>query len=666
MVVLYVNADQEARSRRAGLLAQCGHAVHEAGSAVDAANLAQQLQSLDVLVTEGLPDGDFTGFDLRDGVRVRFPGLRTVITGRHDLSRLVDLFEDSMVLYEPVDDEALINAVVSLGGPRAESVSDQVTEATSDADAEDDPPILASGMVLGNYVIKGRLYVEKDSETYLALQQSVNREVALVLLKPELLGDPAAVEGFLERSRVKASITHPRIAPLFEAKNHGGWMFYTREMPYGRSLEELIVGGVKLNKRTLADVIAGVSEAMSLAVQRGHHYRMPTARDIFVDEEQQASIVNVFRPQIAKVRDHAADTGRFLMMLRALGDGVRARNMLEMLARQKLDWEQLNRRAAEMQEQNRQDSMLKRADTNEVEEIVAARSAGKSVSTLAWVGLGLLVIGSIVVVAYRSATALPVKPLAAEMVVVPAGEFVFQKDGKKTLPEFWIDKYEVTIAQYNEFLKAVEADPEGASAWNDPLQPASKTTHKPDKWDEIYAAALSGGMVDNQQVDVNCPVVNVDWWDAAAYAKWKGRRLPTEEEWERAARGNDGRAYPWGNEASPGAANLGEDYDATGKDEGKMAGKVDGYTRWAPVNKHAGDISPCGAFGMAGNVEEWTATWVDHPEYPDKRMPLVRGGSYVAPGSPELLTARHYYKTPDSSSEALGFRTASDQAPPAP
>ncbi|MCE9517954.1 MAG: SUMF1/EgtB/PvdO family nonheme iron enzyme [Verrucomicrobia bacterium] len=645
------------------MLALAGHTVHSVESAEEAVNVAQGLESLDVLVTEGVLGGDFTGFDLRDGVRQKFSALHTVITSRGELSELSALIEDSVVLYEPVTDEMLAAAVADASQPQNE------TDYSPDDVAADDkpvvegaPPILAPGTTLGNYVIKERLYLEKDSETYLALQQSVKREVALVLLKPELLNDAAAVEGFLERSRVKASITHPRIAPLYEAQKIDGWMYYTREMPHGRSLEELITTGVKFKEKTLADVIAGVSEAMSLAVQRDHNYRMPTARDIFVDEEQQASIVNVFRPKTGKSRDYEADIGRFLMMLRALCEGPRDRNMLETLARQKLDWEKLNRRAVHMQEQNRQASLLKRADSHEVHEIVAARSAGKGVSLLAWIGLGLAVIGSIYVVVRRGVSALPVKPLTEEMVAVPAGEFIFQRNEKSTLPNFWIDKYEVTISQYNEFLNALAANPQQAASWDEPNQPATKKTHKPANWDEIYAAALSGGVVDKQRVDVNCPVMMVDWWDAAAYARWKGRRLPTEEEWERAARGTDGRAYPWGNEALPQAANVGGDLDLAGT-KGVIA---DGSKSWAPVDKNSKDISPCGAIGMAGNVEEWTATWADHPDYPDKRVPLVRGGSFAAPSSPQLLTARHFYKSAESSTKALGFRTASDQAPPAP
>jgi len=662
MVVLYVDPDPVVRSRRAALLAQAGHAVHEADTAEAAVTIAQGLNPLDVLVAEGFLGGDFTGFDLRDAVRAKFPRLRTVFTSRYELSDFRELIDDSAVLCEPFEDGALAAAVAGKGRPAGDSPPQRAVAVAADEEPSpaDAAPLLAAGTVLGNYVIKERLYVEKDSETYLAFQQEVKREVALVLLKPELLGDAAAVEGFLERSRVKAAIAHPRIAPLYEARQINGWMYYTREMPHGRSLEEMIVTKAKFGEKTLADVIAGVAEAMSQAETHGYRYRMPTPRDIYVDEEHQASIVNVFRPQTGKARDYAADTGRFLMMLRPLCDGPRARHLLEELLHQKLDWEKLHRRAEDLQEQHRQDSLLKRADTREAHEIAAARSAGNGVPPWAWAGLAVAVIGSIVVVMTRDVGTQPVRPVSEEMVLVPAGEFAFQQNEKRTLPDFWIDKYEVTIAQYEEFLNALAAEPKRARAWDHPDQPASKKSHIPGNWDLVLAAARSGGAVNGQRVDVNCPVVNVDWWDAAAYAKWKGRRLPTEEEWEKAARGTDGRAYPWGNDLESRAANLGDDFDASGR----AGGRIDGFNRLAPVNKNPKeDTSPCGATGMAGNAEEWTATWNDHPDYPDKRVPLVRGGSFATKISPDLLTARLFYKSPESSSEARGFRTAADQPP---
>lgn len=656
MVILYVDPDAAVRSRRAASLTAAGHTVHEADGAEQAVAVAQELNPLDVLLTEGFLGGDFTGFDLRDAVRQKFPGLRTVVTSRYELSALSAFFEDSVVLIEPVSDEALLAAM-----QQTETVAPDGNTAAAEAEtaAVDAPPLLQPGAALGNYVIQERMYAEKDSETYLALQQAVKREVALVLLKPELLHDASAVEKFLERSRVKASITHPRIAPLYEAQKIDGWMYYTREMPHGRSLEELARSGTKFGEKMLSDIIAGVCEAMSQAELRGYHYRMPTPRDIFIDEEHQASIVNVFRPRTGKERDYPSDTNRFLMMLRPLCDGPRAWHLVEELNRQKLDWEELRRRAVDLQEQHRQASLLQRAGSREAHEIVAAHSAAKGVSLWAWAGLALAIVGSIVVAIMRGPGYQPVTPLDEEMVLVPEGEFIYQKSIKKTLPDFWIDKYEVTIAQYDEFLKALDAESKRARAWDHPDQPSSKKTHRPGNWEGFLAAARSGGEVDKQRVDVNCPVVNVDWWDAVAYARWKGRRLPTEEEWEKAARGTDGRTYPWGDEPVGKGANLGDDFDASGR----AGGKKDGFNRMAPAGKNSKDISPCGANDMAGNVEEWTASWDDHPDYPDKRVPLVRGGSFATKSSPNLLTARLFYKSPDGSSEARGFRTASDTAP---
>ena len=656
MVVLYVDPNSESRNYRAGLLVHAGLTVYEADSAESAASVAQHLKELDVLVTEGVLGGDFTGFDLRDGVKPRFPNMRTVFTSRFDLTQFAAQIGGSPVIYEPVDDAQLVAAVVQ-ERPAGDS---------NGRTSEGPPPLLAPGTTLGNYLIKERLYSEPDSETYLAEQQTVHREVALVVLKPELVDDPRQVWHFQERSRVKAAISHPRIAPLFEAQQTGSWHFYTREMPHGRSLDELIVAKQKFGEKVLADIIAGVSEAMSQAVLRGYHYRMPTARDVFVDSEHEASIVNVFRPDTGKPRDHSADTGRFLIMLRSLADGPRSRHLIEELAREHLDWETLRRRAADLQNEHRQRSLLKRADTKEVSEIKSAQSA-RGMPLWAWGVLLVVLLAGIFAIAQRRSTAIVV-PVEEEMVVVLAGEFVFQKGQKRSLPEFWIDRTEVTIGQYAEFLDALAADPKTAKKYDHPEQPRTKKNHEPKglaegrTWADTLTLAKTNGSFNNQRLDVNCPVVNVDWWDAWAYAKWKGRRLPTEEEWEKAARGTDGRVHPWGNEAKPGAANLGEDYDP----DGKKGGKVDGFNFWASVTRIKKDVSPCGAVGMEGNVEEWTETRNYHPDYPDLLVPIVRGGSFASKTSTDLLTARYFSKSADHANLARGFRTVSDKAPSAP
>jgi formylglycine-generating enzyme required for sulfatase activity len=255
----------------------------------------------------------------------------------------------------------------------------------------------------------------------------------------------------------------------------------------------------------------------------------------------------------------------------------------------------------------------------------------------------------------------PVVERPAEMVKVPAGAFVFQKNERaETKAPFWINRNEVTIGQYATFLEALKKKPTTAFDHSD--QPATKTSHIPEGWEAYYAAAAAGSTINGEPVTLNTPVTRVDWWDAVAYAAWRGQRLPTEEEWEKAARGESGNLFPWGNEPNPKAANLGDDYDA----EGDKGGKTDGFNLWSPVGKPEGDVSAYGVHGMAGNVQEWTTTWEAHPDYPDLKVPVARGGHFGMKSSDQLLTSRQLAENPTEATFARGFRTVSDKAPEAP
>ena len=192
------------------------------------------------------------------------------------------------------------------------------------------------------------------------------------------------------------------------------------------------------------------------------------------------------------------------------------------------------------------------------------------------------------------------------MVRIPAGEFLYGDDKQpQTLPEFWIDQTPVTNKHYVRFVE--ETNHQWPSHWNG---------KKPD--DNIIAH----------------PVTNVSWYDAQAYAKWAGKRLPTEVEWEKAARGLDGRKYPWGDEPP--------------KNEHCNFGKnIDGTT---PVGHYSpqGD-SPYGCMDMSGNVWEWVAG-----DY-DTSTKVLRGGSWI--GSPaDVRVAFRYGDGPVDYKDFIGFR----------
>lgn len=212
------------------------------------------------------------------------------------------------------------------------------------------------------------------------------------------------------------------------------------------------------------------------------------------------------------------------------------------------------------------------------------------------------------------------------MVLIPGGTFTMGRDAGDeyeapphpvTVKEFLLDKTEVTNKQYAEFIQATGYAP--------PLDWVNNT-YKVGTGDQ--------------------PVVNVEWKDARAYADWANKRLPTESEWEYAARGTDGRLYPWGNDWVPGLAYT----------------KESGLKTLQPVGSSPGGASPFGVLDMAGNVWEWCDN--NFSPYPgstakpkDLTFKIIRGGSLGDEKNRAMTTYRSWVP-PERRYEALGFRCA--------
>ena len=233
-----------------------------------------------------------------------------------------------------------------------------------------------------------------------------------------------------------------------------------------------------------------------------------------------------------------------------------------------------------------------------------------------------------------------------EMIRVGGGEFIYQKGEIKTLPTFWIDKYETTISQYKDFLDAIE--PQNINDYDHPQQPKEKTNHKPKYWDQYYNAASLGKKFMGHSITINSPVIFVDWWDAFAYAKWKGRRLPTEEEWEKSGRGKNGNIYPWGNKVNVNFEKL----------------RTENYSKWKSVSLIIEDKTKEGITGLLGNVTEWTMTVEQDPEIIGKYLPVARGGNSKSNREKVTqLTNRYALKNRNHRSSSIGFRTLSETDP---
>ncbi|MEO0166889.1 MAG: formylglycine-generating enzyme family protein [candidate division WOR-3 bacterium] len=239
------------------------------------------------------------------------------------------------------------------------------------------------------------------------------------------------------------------------------------------------------------------------------------------------------------------------------------------------------------------------------------------------------------------------------LIKIPAGTFTMgSNDGDDDekpvhtvyLDEYYIGKYEVTNAQYKKFCDAT-----GRSYPPDPDFTAMPNyfTNFPDY-----------------------PVVNVSWEDAKAFCDWAGLRLPTEAEWEKAARGTDGRKYPWGNE-KPGSGGFARCNYADKKTDYPWRDKSvnDGYQFTSPVGTYERGVSPYGCYDMAGNVWEWCSDWYDenyygrsainNPQGPSSgEFRVVRGGAWCY-GARDMRCANRNSYLPAWSYCDIGFRCGS-------
>ena len=219
------------------------------------------------------------------------------------------------------------------------------------------------------------------------------------------------------------------------------------------------------------------------------------------------------------------------------------------------------------------------------------------------------------------------------MALIPEGEFIMGSNERwddeapeyiESVDRFYIDLYEVTNAEYEKFTKGTNRDT--PYHWTNGKVPENKGKH---------------------------PVVYVNWYDAGEYCKWKGKRLPTEREWEKAARGKGGNIYPWGNTWALDKSNH----------------PYKGSTGTEPVGSYPNGKSPYGLYDMSGNVWEWVDSFylphpgnnIDRGEYgTDKRV--LKGGSWFdclsygcGLSSP---TFNRSFFTPEVKNNSFGFRCA--------
>lgn len=232
------------------------------------------------------------------------------------------------------------------------------------------------------------------------------------------------------------------------------------------------------------------------------------------------------------------------------------------------------------------------------------------------------------------------------MVYIPEGYFLMgstEKDGRvgssigvDELPQhkvyvkgFYMDRFEGTVLDFRRFL--IETGRQAPRIWVE------------DEWIKMYPAPVD-----------NHPMNGVSWYDAEAYCKWQGKRLPTEAEWEKAARSTDGRQWPWGNELN-----------VLGKIKANTQEAGIGWT--TPVDSYPEGVSPYGVYNMTGNVMEWTSDWYN--AYPGstlqreafgEKYKVLKGGAWENPNVPIGRSAYRLAVTPIWDHPGHGIRCAKD------
>ncbi|MBB5351647.1 hypothetical protein HNR46_001886 [Haloferula luteola] len=474
---------------------------------------------------------------------------------------------------------------------------------------------------LGDYRLLQSLASDASQTTWLAEQTSVSRKTLIVELH-----DLSLRLAFLEQVRAKAAVDHPLIASVFEAVSDDTQCFAALEFLTGASLAEHLRDRIKLPPVRLAHALRRTAEAMQQLSRTATEPLTPAA--IHIDgigsvrlenlacaglpaaDREMTDILHLGEALPTIVPENQPGAGRLLTLLAWMrGEGLS----------QPLDWSQVQNYAIEIENQ-----LL--ASPSVVAPPVRSRTHATpwliGIALAALLGLGGLALSRRQPTTARSPQT-PSEPPVPGPVAVPAGDYLTPDGDPVSLPAYRLGACEVTIGEYLEFLDVLEALPPADRQVFDPKdQPSHKRDHLPKDWEAMLAAARGHGFWEGRSMSLNCPVVNVDGWDAAAYARWAGGRLPSQQEWFAAVESPSTLLpAPWGPVTDP----------------------------------QPRDLTPNGLHGMAGSVREWTREPGINPANPAApAQPIIIGASFLRPSSGAWT--RQWVADLDLHADDLGFR----------
>ena len=618
--------------------------VHQAQDGIDA---LAGYEDLDLCICEVyFDDGD--GLAFLSAVRTRFRRARVMIVTNFDLQNFSDYIQGLTLFPLPLD-EAVFAATCQ--------------DALATLEGYEFPPFL-----LGK-----KQPPDRWGDCYAAYDTGVKRDVFITVLRAG--ASPEEAQWFRSSAIAMAGVGHPNVQAVYQGGQYHGRDFFSREKWDMPNLVEMATAGQRIEPRLAAQIIHIVGSLIIFWDANSFPHTVVGATDVSVSSQGVIKIANCVNPVLEATPPGLSDlTGlahavrtllpppeevpeRLQILLARIGQGPVP--LAEVVSEaQAIDIELAPEREIAVTEERKVARVAIHVERRKQQRNFYLMAAATV--------LIVLLVGYVI---YSRFFAPPASRAFNQMAYIPAGDYTYQ-DGPATMDHaYYIDKYEVTLGQYFKFLKAVNAAGTDA-AWRHPLQKGEKD-HQPTDWADhvgddgttvagIFSAIKNHQAYHKEYITLDYPVFNIDWFDAQAYAKWAGKRLPNEHEWEKAGRGAQGFIYPWGNTFSQNANTWVLPPGTSMENEGPP------HTQMV-VDESPLDKSPFGVFNMAGNVSEWTDDLVPSTRISSVKVAVIRGANFTTKSiDHEMLTNRVTVFVPDSRFVWLGFRCAADQVPPPP
>lgn len=502
-----------------------------------------------------------------------------------------------------------------------------------------------SGRVCGSYEVSVPAGPHPLGRLYWAKHQQLQRSV-------QILVPPSGSSVFPKAIRALARVNHPAVYSLYESVPWENRILVAWEPVLQPSLLHLRLSGEKpalLPCARLATALSSVlaeMESSAVPARRLGEYDYTLSPKGTVRLRNPAAYPG--QPE-ASVHDNARDLAQFLEPW--LDGPSRSAELLRILYHPGPSGLDLLRQTREFEHRLAEVRAIHvRAEEREAEKKTRQAQVLRRWAIGAGTALAAAFLALYAQVLFdRFFRDVPARLPEAEL-AVPAGKILWNGE-KVEVAAFFMDRHEVTVGDYEQFLAAMRVDPDW-SRWlpaKDRTQKNSPADLEPRDWQEILRRARKEERYQDQIISRDTPVFNVDFASAAAYAAWKGRRLPTLEEWVRAASGDDQRRFPWGPSAQPSPANLGMARDAATRRD-----SADSFFNAAPGESFPGDRGPFGHFDLGGNLSEWAIGPL--------RKEVALGGNFTDPEPISLERSRRQDADrndppPQSRLEVIGFRT---------